>query len=466
MMKKTSMFFVALLSAFFVLSTQSVNAQIGISPIPPKQDPKEGCISAADMTEIANYFKQFKNLAGQEYCHDESQTSYLLAGLNYIRKVQFSESMVNSPDELFTGKFAKDWFGYFTKRINKIQIESNCPTGVIAFVYAGFMADSTMHACPMALTNAFTALDLASVFLHEARHLDGFPHVVCAEGPRAGLQGACDKKISDGGSYAVTVETYTQLGQYGKDIHPAFRAIAQASALIYGAEAFQQKVKINTEEAFLALTSDKKIYKIDSTLSKAPQIMGSTVDLGHFIKSKMGLVIMPTDKTKQMVRVFPTGETQSMANEYNTSIVSDRQNVVDYYFAWTWNARIEKNKVRFFCDKREKPTQSTDVSFPSQVEAQSIVYPEGYTPNQNFAYVATSQGLYKFSCESGKGQIVAAQNTIDSDIKRIHRANNVILALTKTGEVLNLSNQAQRIDLGLSNIVDITSYSRATFFDK
>jgi len=465
-MKKTSMFLGLLLSAILTLSAQQSNAQIGIDPIPPQQDPKDGCISASDMTEIAKYFSQFKNLSGKEYCNDESQTAYLLAGLNYIRKVQFSESMVNSPDELFTGKFAKDWFGYFTKRINKIQVETNCPTGVIAFVYGGFMADSTMHACPMALTNAFTALDLASVFLHEARHLDGFPHVMCSEGPRAGLQGACDKKISDGGSYAVTVETYTQLGQYGKDINPAFRAIAQASALIYGAEAFQQKVKINTEEAFLALTSDKKIYKIDSNLTKAPQVLGATSDLGHFIKSKMGLVIMPNDKNKQMVRVFPTGETQSMANEYNTSSVSDRQNVVDYYFAWTWNARIEKNKVRFFCDKREKPTQSVDVSFPANVDAQAIIYTEGYTPNQNYALVTTSQGLYKISCESGKGQIAAAQNRIDADILRVHKANNVTLALTKTGEVLNLSSQAQRIDLGVSNIVDITSYTRATFFDK
>jgi len=462
-MKKTSTFFMILV---FVLSAAfNASADVVINPIPPQDDIKANCISASDMTAIATYFKQFQNLSGKEFCFDNSQTAYLLAGLQYIRKVQFTEPMVNSPDDLFTGKFAKDWFGYFTKLVNKIQIESNCPVGVIAFVYGGFLSDSTMHVCPMALTNSFTALDLASVFLHEARHLDGFPHITCNQGPRSGLRGACDQKISDAGSYAVTVETYAQLGQYGKDIHPAFRAIAQASALIYGEEAFQTKVRINKEESFMALTADKKIYKIDSGLTKSAELVGETSQLGHIAKSKMGLVLLPEDKNLPMVKFFASGETQSMSNEYNDSTPVDRANVVDYYFAWTWNARIEKNKVRFFCDKRENPTQKSEVALPAG-EAISIIYPEGYTPDKNYAFVTTTMGTVQISCEAGKGKIVSTQLPLDSDIKRIHKANNVTIALTRSGDILNLNNQSQRVDLGISNIVDISSYTRATFFDK
>ncbi len=447
-----------------ILFSSVVFGQVGITPVTPPSSEDKSCISAEDMTAIANSFTQFASLSGKEFCNDESQNAYLLAGLNYIRKVQFTEPMVNSPDELFTGKFAKNWFGYFTNLVKTVKIEQACPTGVVAFVY-GFFHQNTMHVCPMALTKAFTPLDLASVFMHEARHIDGFPHVMCSEGPRAGLQGACDKKISDGGSYAVTVETYSQLGQYGKDIHPAYRAIAQASALIYGAEAFQTKVKINRIDSFLALTADKKLYKFDPQSQQAPELVGTTENSGHMIKSKMGLVYMPEDKNLPLVRIFPTGETQSLANEYNDDSVNNRKNVVDYYLAWTWNARVEKNKVKFFCDKRSNPTQSSEVAI-NGAEALSVVYPEGYNPDKNFAYVSTTNGVIQIGCENGKGKIAASNLKIDTDLKRIHKANDTTLALTVNGDVLNLSNQSQRLDLGLNNITDISSYSRATFFDK
>lgn len=444
----------------------AAHAEIGITPIAEPTQPdtdKANCISAADMTQIARDFKQFANLAGKEYCADNSPTSYLLGGIYYMRKTQFNQPMVNSPDELFSGKFAGDWYKYFTGLIKTLTVESSCPVGAVAYVY-GFFHENTMHVCPMALTGAFTSLDLASVFMHEARHIDGYSHVTCADGPRAGLQGACDRKISDAGSYAVTVETYAQLGKYGKDIHPAFRAIAQASSLIYAAEAFQTAVRINREEAFVALTADKKLYQFGSDLNSATQI-GQTENLGHIIKSKLGLALLPEDKNQSMVKFFQTGETQTMDNEYNKLSSAVRANVVDYYFGWIWNARVNKNKVTFFCDKRRNPTQSSEVALNGG-EALSIVYPEGYAPDKNYAYVTTTKGLVKISCEGMQGKIVAANNVqVDADFKRVHKANATTIALTNDGEIVNLTGSPVRVDLGLRDIVDITSYTRATFFE-
>lgn len=428
-------------------------------------NPQEECIPAEDMTAIAKAFPQFQNLSGKPYCFDGSQTAYLMAGLNYIRKVQFVEPMVNSPDDLFTGKFAKDWFGYFTKLVKTIQIAKNCPVGAIAYVN-GFFHNNTMHVCPMGLTNAFTPLDLASIFLHEARHIDGFPHTTCNEGPRARLPGACDKKISEGGSYAVTVETYTQLGKYGKDIHPAFRSIAQASALIYGAEAFVQPMKINSEENFLVLTQDNKLYKIDSQNIKAePQYLGTTIQKGQLIKSKLGLVILPDDRSKLMTRLFQDGETQALSLEYNDDNVSNRAKVVDYYFAWTWNARIEKNKVRFFCDKRQKPTQFVDVAL--NAEAIGIVYPNGYQPVNAEAYLLTQNGVVTISClNASQAEIKPAAIDLARDIVRVHKIRNQSLALTQTGQLLDVNANTVIDFSSVGGIKDITTYSRAVFFDQ
>lgn len=443
----------------------SAQAQIGIGPItePDTGTDNASCISAADMTQIAKDFKQFANLSGKEYCNDGSETAYLLAGIHYIRKVQFTQPMTNSSDDLFKGTFASDWYQYTTRLVKTFAIEKSCPQGVIAFVY-GFFHQNTMHVCPMALTPAFTPLDLASVFMHEARHIEGYPHVTCSQGPRAGLNGACDKKISDAGSYAVTVETYAQLGQYGKDIHPAHRALAQASSLIYAAEAFQTPVVINKEEAFLALTADREMFQIDANLKTAKQI-GTTENYGHFAKSKMGLIFLPEDKNLPMTRIFQTGEVSPIAGEYNDNVAT-RSSVVDYYFAWTWNARVEKTKVKFFCDKRQNPTQANEVQLGGG-EALSIVYTEGYTPDKNYAYVNTTKGVVKISCEGTTGKIVAANNiSVDADVKRVHKAASTMLGLTNDGELLNLSANSIRVDLGLGRIVDVTSFTRATFFDK
>lgn len=453
-----------LLLAVVLSFSLSAQAQIDIGPItqPDSGVDNAGCISAADMTQIAKDFKQFESFSGKEYCNDGSEEAYLLAGIHYIRKVQFTQPMTNSSDDLFNGTFAGDWYKYTTNLVKTFAIEKSCPQGVIAFVY-GFFHQNTMHVCPLALTPAFTPLDLASVFMHEARHIEGYPHVTCSQGPRAGLNGACDKKISDAGSYAVTVETYAQLGAYGKDIHPAYRALAQASSFIYAAEAFQTPVTINKEEAFLALTADREMYQIDANL-KTANLIGKTENYGHFAKSKMGLLFLPEDKNQAMVKIFPTGDVSPVAIEYNDNVAT-RSSVVDYYFAWSWNARVEKTKVKFFCDKRQNPAQANEVQLDS--EAVSIVYTEGYSPEKNYAFVNTTNGVVKISCDGATGKITAANNVaVDADVKRVHKAANTIVGLTNDGELLNLSAKSIRVDLGLGRLVDVTSFTRATFFDK
>ena len=153
------------------------------------------CIAQSEMKVIASHFNQFANLTNADFCNDNSQNWHLLSSIMFMRKTQFSQTMPPSKDELFTGRFAKSWYDYFIGRINNLEVVSSCPKGVIAYVY--MFGDKTMYTCPAALTNSFSSLDRASVMMHEARHIDGFPHITCSKGARQGLQGACDKKIAD-----------------------------------------------------------------------------------------------------------------------------------------------------------------------------------------------------------------------------------------------------------------------------
>lgn len=241
------------------------------------------CIPASEMNEIASKFTQFKNLAGKEYCYDDSSTARLLAGIMFMRQTKFSSSMPASSDEMFSGKFASNWWNYFTGRINKFNVQSNCPKGAGAFVQPAF-GGKTMFVCPLMLSDAFSALDSASVYMHEARHIDGFPHTTCTNGPRKGLQGACDTRIADGGSYAVTVETYAQIARYGESVHPAMKAYSKASSLIYAFEAFEYPVRINFTPDFVVMTKDLSFHQV--TTGNGPMKiakLGSAPHLGQVV---------------------------------------------------------------------------------------------------------------------------------------------------------------------------------------
>ncbi len=71
----------------------------------------------------------------------------------FMRKTAFAVSMPTSADELFSGRFASDWYGYFTGRITSFEVQTSCPKGVIAYVY---FFGTAMYVCPTALTPKFT----------------------------------------------------------------------------------------------------------------------------------------------------------------------------------------------------------------------------------------------------------------------------------------------------------------------
>ena len=159
------------LSALALLASPAVHA-----------DTNSNCVPQSEMAEIAKSFPQFQQYASKEYCYDGGQDSHLIAGIVFMRSTQFDKNMVRSGDELFSGKFASSWWNYFIGRINQFEVDDSCPKGVVAYVFA--FGGKTMYACSAALTDQFTPLDLASVFMHEARHIDGYPHITCSHGPR------------------------------------------------------------------------------------------------------------------------------------------------------------------------------------------------------------------------------------------------------------------------------------------
>lgn len=418
------------------------------------------------MATIASHFTQFDNLKNADYCLDDSPTSRLLAGIMFMRKTAFAAQMPNSADDLFSGKFAQDWYGYFIGRIDAFEVQSSCPKGVIAYVY---FFGTSMYVCPAALTPNFTSLDLASVFMHEARHIDGFPHMTCSHGARQGLQGACDTRISDGGSYAVTVETYAQIAKYATDLHPALRAYSRASSVIYADEAFENQVRINRTPQFMVMASNGEFSTVDA--QGHLKRLGNSPALGRISLRAQHMVLYPDDKTMKAKYLFVNNEGEinqeagDIAIEYNSQTPQDRANWVGVHVGAQWTAKVLKDKLIFTCDPRAATVR--ELSTNGEIPA-NIVYPNGYDRAAGSASIVMESGrVFDFGCQSNNPFLRSSGLTFDQPYKRIHKAGNDVIGLGQDGKLYKINGSTSTL-LSTSldgRIYDLVPYQSFSFFD-
>jgi hypothetical protein len=389
------------------------------------------CIAKSELQVIASHFPQFSSLANADFCNDDSQNWHLLSSIMFMRKTEFSQTMTPSQDELFSGRFAKSWYDYFIGRINELNVVDNCPKGVIAYVYS--FGGNTMYVCPLALTNSFSSLDRASVMMHEARHIDGFPHITCTHGARKGISGACDTNIAKGGSYAVTVETYAQLAKYAVGIHPAMKAYAKSSAVIYADEAFETPVKIGRKENLLALTNTLDFHSLDLQTKEVKQL-GKSIAAGHIIRRGQHMILFPTDKTIKAQYVFANNEGQisqspsDLVTEYNAGTPEQKANLVDMHIAAQWTARVYKNSVTLVCDPTSPASKS--LALPAGQTAAGLIYPNGYARDAYTALLTTEGGdILEIGCVNKQPSLKASAVKFDQAYSRIYKANNEVYAL-------------------------------------
>ena len=403
------------------------------------------CISQVDLKDIASHFSQFSKYTGKEFCSDGSPDFQLLSSLMFMRSTAFDINMTKSPDDFFSGRFSQDWFGYFTGRITKIKMETSCPKGALAYVqsFMGF-SDHVMHVCPIGLLPSFSTLDLSSTFMHEARHIDGFAHITCSKGPRTGIQGACDNVIADGGSYAVTVETYAQLAKYATALHPALKAYARASAAVYGQEAFETPISVQSKNELVLMTDGLQFLSLDP-MTLTTQNLGNSPSAGKIVKRAAHMILIPEDKTLPGQYVFLKNQgnvsqsASDLITEYNAQSPSDKANLVDLHIGAQWTARIYKNSVRFVCD----PTSSSakDISLPAGMAAANLLYMNGYDRASFSTLLAMDNGdIYEMGCANRAGYVKVSNIKFDKKYKRIYKIDDKTFGLNFAGELFSIEN--------------------------
>lgn len=425
------------------------------------------CISAADMTRIAMDFAQFGRLSGREVCDDGSTEWRLLNALMFLREIRF-ESSVRSQDELFSGRFGGNWYEYFAGRITYLEVMPECRKGIGAYVYMG--ADPIMYVCPMALTNQISAVDLAGIMMHEARHMDGFPHIDCTRGPRRQLPGACDERISDGGSYAVTVETYAQIARYATGLHPAQKAYARAAAVYFADEAFEHPVRVARKSQWLLLTSLLDLYLFDAKTGALTE-SGRVHTLGKIVRRGIHMILFPEDRNQPAEFIFGNGAGRleqsppEFVKDYNAQTPAQRAELVDLHLAPRWHARIYRSHVTMGCDPLSEST--VNVNIPGGERARALIYPEGYRREADKVHLLTeSSKVIELSCEGQRATARRIRLQFDRDYSRIENGVGDVLGIADQNLYRIEGNRSRQLRTGLEGtVVDMVPYDTFDFLD-
>lgn len=221
-------------------------------------------------------------------CEKDNKRSFDV--LNGLALLQNLPRLSEQTSEFRPGFLETDAMGFFKKRIRTIVFEGKKGWGcdesdtssVLAFVYGFEASQHVMHVCPAASEGGMDAFELAAVLLHEARHIDGFPHADCEAGSLKG-EAACDPSYEYGGSYSIGAEFSVLMAQE-PSVNPAVRMRARAQAVSDFLQRFNKK-PLGLKEGVLLQEPSGQVSFFDGRV-EVP--MGYRVEQGQVLGSRWG----------------------------------------------------------------------------------------------------------------------------------------------------------------------------------
>lgn len=122
-----------------------------------------------------------------------------------------------------------------------------------------------------------STLGRVGTLIHEARHTEGYRHIICNQGPyRNSSVSGCDENYNYGGSHAIEMEYYARVAVLGKNFHPLYKTMARLMALARSNFVFNE-TPIQSTQTLVGLTPDGQLFvrAHDRWLPRqAPQFQG------------------------------------------------------------------------------------------------------------------------------------------------------------------------------------------------
>lgn len=154
-----------------------------------------------------------KTYTEKDNCNQDTLGA-LLKGIDFLRKTKNTKI----PKKYETIAKKEGVIQFFNKRVKTIIIlqpdSGLCDEHSAAFVVDYEAKDGKIYICDTIKSRS--TLSVASIILHEARHIDGFPHMKCTHGYFANSSlDACDINFKQQGAYAIQLGYLYQV-YYGK----------------------------------------------------------------------------------------------------------------------------------------------------------------------------------------------------------------------------------------------------------
>lgn len=220
----------------------------------PYLDQNYSCVTSqkAD-TYIKDFNIKVQTFGGAELCNNNVDTKKLFNDLQIIENGKYDSTKVNP---LIRGYVdLQNYYGWMKSQTRGIKRGNDVPTAVAYNQFGYFtMQDGWSKS---------STLGRVGTVIHEARHTDGYKHVVCDQGTyQDTTQNACDTNYNYGGSHAVEMEYYARVAVQGLNFHPVYKKMARLMAMARANIFFNTPVMARTEAVMLLRTDMSKAEMI------------------------------------------------------------------------------------------------------------------------------------------------------------------------------------------------------------
>lgn len=182
-------------------------------------------LSHFDITAMDEANKETKKYTEADRCDKDSFKKTILA-LEEIKNVSDKE-IKSDPDEK-----SINFFAFIKEKIKKITLtsaDSNmCDFNEVGVVFDTEKPDKIIRLC--ILNGKSSISQLATIIVHEARHMDGYKHVKCSHGLYKSLSyPECDVSYEEQGSHAYALSYMIRLHNILKDKNEKFKIRRQVT---------------------------------------------------------------------------------------------------------------------------------------------------------------------------------------------------------------------------------------------
>ncbi len=235
------------------------------------------CLTDSQAQTMVNDFHiDVQSFGGVELCNGDVDSKKLFNDLTVVKDGTFRSDNVFIKDLLTTS-----YYDFLKKNTYGVRRKNDVPTAT-AYNQKGYftMQDGWTQ---------LSTLGRVGTIIHEARHTEGYRHVVCNQGPyKMTFVSGCDSDYAYGGSHAVEMEYYAKVVVRGENFHPLYKKMARLMGLARSNFVFNTPV-IQRREALLVRTEKNHGFLVNSKLEVVPRELPESP--GHLKTSSSGGVL-------------------------------------------------------------------------------------------------------------------------------------------------------------------------------